>query len=156
MALLEKQLYIKKSGLPNAGKGLFTKKFIPKGTRIAEYTGRITTWKDVEDKDSVGENMYIFYVTRNRVIDAAPYKKVLARYANDARGLTRVKGITNNAEYEIEKGRVFIDAKKDIPAGGEIFVDYGREYWQVIRHNMKLEKKKEKEKQKEKSRKKKK
>jgi len=146
MSLLEKQLFTKKSQLPNAGKGLFTKKFIPKGSRIVEYTGRVSTWKDVEDKDSVGENMYIFYVTRNRVIDAAPYKKVLARYANDARGLTRIKGINNNAEYEIVKGRVYIDAKKDIPAGSEIFVDYGREYWQVIRHNMKVEKKKEKEK----------
>ena len=36
MALLRKQLYIKKSGIPNAGKGLFTKKPIAKGTRIIE------------------------------------------------------------------------------------------------------------------------
>jgi len=42
MALLKKQLYIKKSGIPNAGKGLFTKKPIPKGTGIIEYTGKRT------------------------------------------------------------------------------------------------------------------
>ena len=34
---------------------------------------------------------------------------------------------------------MFIVAKKDIPAGAEIFVDYGREYWQNVRHNLKLD-----------------
>src|SRR5690606_40160989 len=51
MALLEKHLYVKKSTLPNSGKGLFTKVFIPKGTRIVEYKGRRTVWKDVKDDD---------------------------------------------------------------------------------------------------------
>jgi len=37
---------------------------------------------------------------------------------------------------------VFVEAKKDIPAGGELFVSYGKEYWQVIRRNNKLEAKK--------------
>ncbi|PZR24775.1 MAG: SET domain-containing protein-lysine N-methyltransferase, partial [Azospira oryzae] len=48
MALLEKHLYVKKSTLPGAGKGLFTKVFIPKGTRIIEYKGEVLTWKEVE------------------------------------------------------------------------------------------------------------
>ena len=47
MALLEKDVIVKKSKLPGAGKGLFAKKFIPKGTRIVEYKGRIKTWKEV-------------------------------------------------------------------------------------------------------------
>lgn len=136
MPLLEDQLFIKRSTLPGAGKGLFTKKFIPKGSRILEYKGRVTAWKDVNHRD--GSNMYIYYVKRNHVIDAAPYKASLARYANDARGLTRVKGITNNAVYAEEGLRVFIEAKKDIPAGSEILVDYGKEYWDVIRYNKKI------------------
>jgi uncharacterized protein len=37
MALLEKQLFIKISIIPGAGKGLFTRKPIAKGTRIVEY-----------------------------------------------------------------------------------------------------------------------
>jgi hypothetical protein len=40
MAFLEKQLYLKKSHLPGAGKGLFTRKAIAKGSRICEYTGQ--------------------------------------------------------------------------------------------------------------------
>jgi SET domain-containing protein len=144
MALLEKYLTVKKSTLPGAGKGLFTKIFIPKGTRIVEYKGRITTWKDVEDEESKGENKYIYYVKRNYVIDAQPYKKALAKYANDARGLIRVKGIYNNAEYNEEGLRVYIEAKKDIPAGAEILVDYGKEYWDAIKYNMKLDRKRNK------------
>jgi uncharacterized protein len=144
MALLEKYLVVKASTLPNAGKGLFTKKFIPKGTRIVEYKGRISKWKDVKDED--GKNGYIFYVNRNHVIDGKPYAKALARYANDARGLSKIKGITNNADYVLDGIKAYIEAKKDIPAGSEILVDYGKDYWKVIRENMKLWKEEEKEK----------
>jgi uncharacterized protein len=136
MALLEKQLFVKKSTIPNSGKGLFTKKFIPKGTRIVEYKGKISKWKDVKDED--GKNGYIFFVNRNHVINALPVKSALARYANDARGLSKIKGINNNCDYISEGTKAYIESKKDIPAGSEIFVDYGKDYWKVIRENMKL------------------
>ena len=137
MALLEKQLYVKKSGIPGAGKGLFTKEFISKGTRIVEYKGKRTTWKEVKDDD--GKNGYIFYINRNNVIDALPSTKTLARYANDARGMVRIKGVLNNSDYVIDASKVYIEATKDIPAKSEILVDYGREYWQVIRANLKID-----------------
>jgi len=136
MALLDKQLYVKKSTIPGAGKGLFTKKFIPKGTRIVEYKGRRSIWKEVKDED--GKNGYIFYINRNHVINALPYKSALARYANDARGMVRIKGLLNNSDYVVDGLKAYIETKKDIPAGGEIFVDYGKDYWKVIRENMKL------------------
>ncbi|THU34177.1 SET domain-containing protein [Niastella caeni] len=142
MAFLEKQLYVKKSTLPGAGNGLFTKKFIPKGTRIVEYKGRTRTWKEVQQDEE--ESPYIYYVKRNFVIDALNDKKAMARYANDARGLQRVKNINNNAEYVEDGTRVFIEAAKDIPARAEIFVGYGPEYWQVIRHNMRIDEKEKK------------
>lgn len=136
MALLEKQLVVKRSTIPNSGKGLFTKKFIPKGTRIVEYKGKISSWKNVKDED--GKNGYIFYVNRNHVINALPVKSALARYANDARGLVRIKGLKNNCDYIIEGKKAFIESKRDIPKGEEILVDYGGDYWKVIRENMKL------------------
>jgi len=143
MALLEKQLYVKKSTIPNSGKGLFTKKFIPKGTHIVEYKGKISSWKDVKDED--GKNGYIFYVNRNHVIDALPVKSALARYANDARGLSKIKGITNNCDYVLDGNRAYIESKRDIPARSELFVDYGKDYWKVIRENRKLWKQEAKE-----------
>ena len=146
MALLEKQLYVKKSQIPGAGKGLFTKKPIPKGTRIVEYKGKRSTWKEVKDDD--GKNGYIFYINRKHVIDALPTKKALARYANDARGIVRVKGLKNNSDYIVDGLKAYIESKKAIPAKGEVFVDYGKDYWKVIRENTKEFAKEAKEKQK--------
>jgi uncharacterized protein len=139
MTLLEKDLVVKKSTLPHAGKGLFTKKFIPKGTRIVEYKGRISTWKELSNNGH--DSRYIFYVKRDYVIDAEPYKKAIARFANDAGGVTRIKGVNNNAYYEQDGLQIFITAKKDIEAGSEIFVGYGKEYWAAVRYNNTLERK---------------
>ena len=139
MALLEKQLVVKRSTLPNSGKGLYTKKFIPKGTRIVEYKGKTSTWKEVNIDE--GRNGYIYYINRKNVIDAMPFPQHLARYANDAQGLSKVKGITNNCRYvaDMDTMRVYIEAVKDIPAGSEILVQYGKEYWDVIKHNKKID-----------------
>jgi len=142
MAFLEKQLVVKKSTLPNAGKGLFTKKIIPKGTRIVEYKGTVTPWKEVDHKE--GSNGYIYYINKNHVINAQPHKDYLARYANDARGLQKIKGVTNNAVYKTDGLKAYIDAMKDIPAGAEILVGYGKEYWDVIKYNIKLDARKKK------------
>jgi SET domain-containing protein len=146
MALLEKNLVVKKSTIPNSGKGLFTKVFIPKGTRIVEYKGKVSTWKEVDHDD--GKNGYIYYVNRNYVIDASLDKNAIARYANDAKGLKQVKGISNNSIYRQDNLRVFIESMKDIPANSEIFVRYGKEYWDVIKHNAKLSAKELRDKQK--------
>jgi hypothetical protein len=144
MAFLEKKLVVKKSTLPGAGKGLFTTVDIPKGKRIVEYKGTRTTWAEVEDDD--GKNGYIFYITRNNVIDALPHKEALGRYANDARGMSKVEGVRNNAEYIINNGRCYIDAMKDIAAGSEILVSYSADYWKTIKENIKLEQRKAKSK----------
>ena len=139
MALLEKQLIVKRSTIPNSGKGLFTKKLITKGTRIVEYKGRVSTWKEVDIDE--GRNGYIYYVNRKHVINAQPFPKYLGRYANDAQGMSRIKGITNNCRYiaDMETMRVYIEAVKDIAPGGEILVQYGKEYWDVIKHNLRID-----------------
>lgn len=145
MALLEKKMIIKKSTLPGAGKGLFTKVFIPKGTRIVEYKGEVVTWKEVE-KMADDRNGYVFFFNNLCCIDAWKTKKGIAHYANDAKGIVRVEGVKNNSEYVTENKRCYIEATRDIPAGSEILVGYGAEYWQVIRYNIRLEQKnKEKE-----------
>jgi SET domain-containing protein len=133
MPHLEKQLIVKRSTLKGAGKGLFTTKDIPKGKKIVEYKGRITKWKEVDSHD--GMNGYIYYVNRNHVIDASDTKEALARYANDAKGMVRTHGLNNNCTYRIEGLRVYIYAMRNIPAGSELFVGYGKEYWDIIKEN---------------------
>lgn len=141
MPLLENKMIIKKSMLPGAGKGLFTKVFIPKGTRIVEYKGKVVTWKEVE-KMADDRNGYVFFFNNKYCIDAWKTRKGIAHYANDARGIVKIDGISNNSEYVTEKKRCYIEAIKDIPAGSEILVGYGAEYWQVIRYNIRLEQRK--------------
>ena len=133
MPFLEKQLIVKRSTLKGAGKGLFTTKDIPRGKKIVEYKGKITKWKDVDDQN--GMNGYIYYVNRNHVIDASDARNALARYANDARGMLRTDGLFNNCTYRIEGVRVFIYSIRNIPAGSELFVGYGKEYWDIIKEN---------------------
>ena len=142
MALLEKYLYVDDSTIPGAGKGLFTNIDIPKGSRIVEYKGRRTTWKEVKNDST---NFYIYTINRNNVIDAQKTLTALARYANDAKGFTRVKGLTNNSVYVNDGTRAFIEAVKNIPAGAEIFVDYTQDYWKVLKENIRREQREEKE-----------
>ncbi|MEQ8302315.1 MAG: SET domain-containing protein [Cyclobacteriaceae bacterium] len=134
MAYLEKLLVVKKSRLPGAGLGLFTKAQILKGSRIVEYKGRLQRWSEVKHED--GYNGYILRVNHRLAINAKPFKKALGRFANDATGLSRKAILKNNAEYIVDGHKCFIDAMVDIPAGEEIFVSYGREYWSLIRRLM--------------------
>ena len=136
MALLEKLLEVKPSAIPSSGNGLFTTVAIPRGTRIVEYKGRITTWKEVKHDWS---NAYLYTLKANHVIDARDYKKSPARYINDAKGLTKIKGLQNNCEFMNDGLRVFVVALRDINPGEEIMASYGKAYWDVVKANRKLD-----------------
>jgi SET domain-containing protein len=125
---------VKKSSLPNAGNGLFVKIDFKKGEMITEYKGRRRTWAQVEND---ADNGYIFHIDDDNVIDAQKNVNTFGRYANDAAGLHRVSGLRNNAEYIEESNRVFIRATRNIKAGNEVFVSYGKRYWKQVRDNMK-------------------
>jgi uncharacterized protein len=130
-------LKVKRSQLPNAGKGLFTTTAIKKKDKIVEYKGEIINWKEYEKRVKEDKDGYLFFVNRNHCIDAYNTPEHVARYANDAAGLGRVKGLKNNASYEIFGKQCFIVAERDIAAGEEIFVNYTKEYWDCIRYNIK-------------------
>lgn len=141
-------LIVKTSTLPKAGKGLFVKRDIKKGERIVEYLGEVITEKELDERAENDIYGYAFYINKNRCIDAYYTPNEYARYANDARGLVKIKGVTNNACYEVWKNRGWIKAEKNIKAGSEIFVSYGAEYWKDIRYNIKLDEERAAEKKK--------
>jgi SET domain-containing protein len=138
MPLLENQLEVKRSNIPGSGKGLFTTKAIEKGAIIVEYTGKRTTWAEVDHKE--GKNGYIYYVNRNCVIDASENRNSLARYANDAEGLKIIKGITNNCSFVKQGEKVFLKALRNIRPGEELMAAYGKEYWETVKFNLGLRK----------------
>lgn len=147
-------IYVKKSNLPGAGKGLFTDKAIKKGTRIVEYTGEIIDYKEYGKRVEKNHYGYLFYINKNRCIDAYNHPEALARYANDARGLGQHKHLSNNSKYDIIGNKCFIISYRNIEPGSEILVGYGAEYWRDIKYNRRLEaaEKRRKEKLKEKKR----
>ena len=67
---MHKDLLIKKSKLPRAGKGLFTTRDIKKGERFVEYLGEIVDEAELDrraEKDIYG---YAFYISKKKCIDA--------------------------------------------------------------------------------------
>jgi SET domain-containing protein len=143
-------LVVRKSRIPNAGKGLFTTSPIRKGDVVVEYLGDKLTWKQVlkRYKDNLDEVRYVFCITDDNCIDAKPRKEELAQYANDANGGGKGGPFKNNCEYHIIKKRPYIVAIKNIPANSEILVDYGDEYWEALAENAEEEKLKQQKKKK--------
>lgn len=145
---MHSDLLVKKSTIPGSGKGLFTKRDIKKGERIIEYLGEIVTEAELDRRAENDIYGYAFYISKRKCIDAYYTPDELARYANDAKGLTKIKGINNNCCYVVYKNSGWIKAEKNIKAGAELFVSYGAEYWRDIRDNIKLDLERQAEKKK--------
>ena len=138
-------LIVKKSQIPGSGKGLYTTKAFKKADKIIQYRGEEIGWKEYEKRVKRDEDGYLFFFNRNKCIDAYHTPQFKARYANDANGFTRVKGLRNNSQYEIFGEKCFVVAIRDIKAGEEIFTDYTKDYWDSMRYNIRLKKKQDKE-----------
>ncbi len=104
---------------PVHGYGCFARKFIPKGTRIIEYLGERLSHKEAdkryEDSDPDDNHTFLFIADRKTVIDAT-------RGGNESRFINH--SCDGNCTSETEKGRVFIDAIRDIQKGEELGYDY--------------------------------
>lgn len=105
-----------------AGKGAFAVRPIRKGERLIEYTGERITHEEADrryDDESMDEHhTFLFTVSSRTVIDAT-------NEGNDARFINH--SCDPNCEAEIVRGRVWISAIRDIPAGEELHYDYAYE-----------------------------
>jgi len=127
-------LIVKKSGIPKSGKGLFTTKDIAKGQIVCEYEGEKITWKECLRRNEAqkGKGGYYFHINDRNCVDAQFTTWALGRYANDAAGPSRIAGVRNNCVYEVIKGKPYIKATRNIKAGNEILVSYGKDYWDAM------------------------
>ena len=133
-------LIIKKSKLPGAGKGLYTTRKISKDSKIIEYRGEIIGYNQYRSRTRKEEDQYLFFLRRDLCIDSMHTPQYKARYANDAAGISRVKGIRNNSDYIIFGDKCFMVASRDIKAGEEIYVNYTKSYWDYMRKRIKQQK----------------
>ncbi|RJQ15811.1 SET domain-containing protein-lysine N-methyltransferase [Candidatus Woesearchaeota archaeon] len=100
------------------GRGVFAKMDIPKGTKIIEYTGEKITKEESDkrqDRDNENGTVYIFTLDETHDIDGAVN-------GNDARFINH--SCEENCEIEIDDGRIWVIAMRDIKQGEELGYDY--------------------------------
>jgi hypothetical protein len=127
----KKGLKIKKSTIPRAGMGLFTTKPIGANARIAKYGGPLVPRAQFEAADS----KYGLTVTNALVMDGSSTQSGLGRWANDCRRTNRENKECkdNNARLVVANDRTasLKAGRRPIPAGSEIMVAYGANYWRA-------------------------
>jgi len=116
------------------GGGLYARKLIPVGTRVIEYVGERITKAEAARREEhrlarrgAGQDgcVYVFELNRRHDIDGAVSWNT-ARLINHS--------CEGNCEPEIIRGRIWIIALRDIPAGEEITYDYGFDFSEWQKH----------------------
>jgi SET domain-containing protein len=102
------------------GKGVFAVQDLAEGEILTEYIGEIINWKEAlrrhphDPKDP--NHTFYFHIDEDHVIDAK-------HGGNSSRWINH--SCKPNCEADEQDGRVFIKALRNIPAGEELFYDYG-------------------------------
>lgn len=133
----KKYLQVKKSQI--SGKGLYTKIAIPKGEVVATYMGEIIDNDEALRRSEAGKDQFLVETVNDGYMDSMPIF-CYAMYANDAMGITRL-GFKNNVQIEILEGAPRLVALRNLKPGEEIFVGYGRAYWNNVKQRIKRQEK---------------
>jgi len=121
-------LYIKPSQIKGAGQGLFTSMDIYKGEIIAYYKGEHLDDDEAKRRADANEDQYFVVLLDGSILDAKN-TECFGRYANDAEGIPG-SGFKNNAKISLDDNDdVCLVATKNIKADEEIFLPYGKKYW---------------------------
>jgi hypothetical protein len=116
------------------GRGVYARQLIPDGMRVIEYTGeRITkaearrreTQRCARQRKGGDACVYIFDLNRRYDLDGR-MRRNLARLINHS--------CAPNCRVETIRGRIWIIARRDIPAGAELTFDYGFSFTEWPRH----------------------
>ncbi len=113
MTLTRDRLILKRT---NTGLGLFTSEPIPTGKRIVEYVGPIVTSEEVDRRGG----KYFFEIDEEWAIDGSPRTNI-ARYINHS--------CRPNCEAIVSGRRIWIWSMKNIKAGEQITINYGKSYF---------------------------
>ena len=104
---------------PIHGLGGFARRDIPKGTRIIEYAGEkignTEADRRYDDESMKRHHTFLFILNSRTCVDAA-FEGNEARFLNHS--------CAPNCEAVIERGHIWIEALKDVPAGAELVYDY--------------------------------
>ncbi|MBU4181506.1 MAG: SET domain-containing protein-lysine N-methyltransferase [Gammaproteobacteria bacterium] len=117
-AASSRRIQTRRSGVH--GKGVYAVVDLAEGETLIEYVGEIISWDEAlrrhpHDPSDPNHTFY-FHIDEDHVIDA----KV---GGNSSRWINH--SCKPNCEAEVDEGRVFIRAMRNIAAGEELFYDYG-------------------------------
>lgn len=121
-------LYVDTSRIAGAGLGLFTAIPIHRGEVVAVYTGERFSRKEARLRAIRGEDSYFVTLMGGDTLDSM-HSDCFAKYANDVEG-PATSLLRNNSVITLDdSGRPCVMATRRIPAGGEVYVAYGKPYW---------------------------
>lgn len=106
------------------GKGVFARRAIRKGARLAEYWGPVITWEEAERRypvDPVPYHTFLFEIGDGSTCIDGQKTRSVAKWINHA--------CRPNCEaVEDDDERVFIEARRAIEPGEELTYDYNLTY----------------------------
>jgi len=121
-------LYVAESLLPQAGKGLYTAIRIYAGEIVAVFEGELLSEEEAELRRKAHEDGYFIQLLNGKIMDSM-HTHCFAKYANDSAGSPMLK-VRNNAVIALnEQQQICIVAIRNIKAGEEVYVSYGKAYW---------------------------
>lgn len=129
-------LRIQTSAIENAGNGMYVTKYTPANTNIADYKGEFkdaSTYRKKDDPYALRDGKIV--IVPKRSSDSFGY------YVNAPRGHPSWK----NARFSVRsfapgvmghrRFEVHVKTTRAIPAGNEVFMNYGRSYnWRLAHH----------------------
>ena len=137
-------LYVKQSTIPNIGEGAFAKDFIPIRTVICEYEGDICTNKKSELLSEYDKNRCLTVKYDHTIIGSNIGSKInnIVKFENYSDKilidilwndyLLLHKTLKYNCYFQIKPNAVIVEVVTldDIKKDSELFIPYGKYYWQ--------------------------
>ena len=117
-AASSRRIQTRRSGVH--GKGVYAVVDLAEGETLTEYVGEVISWDEALRRHphdpSDPHHTFYFHIDEGHVIDAK-FGGNSSRWINHS--------CAPNCEAEVDEGRVYIRARRNIAAGEELFYDYG-------------------------------
>ncbi|KNE57121.1 hypothetical protein AMAG_02871 [Allomyces macrogynus ATCC 38327] len=123
----DKKLRVDVSTIPKAGWGLFAQCDFKADDFLGEYSGEVLSSDEADRRGIIYDRKslnYCFQLATDAVVDAYRLGPVL-RFCNHA----AKSNVNARVAFVDGSQRIGLYAKKNINAGDELFLDYGRMYW---------------------------
>ncbi|MDF3819195.1 SET domain-containing protein-lysine N-methyltransferase [Leptospira sp. 96542] len=121
----EQDFIVKPSSIPGIGMGLFTKQTLYKGDTVGFYAGKIITDDEAESPKYI-DSKYLLWICKDWWIYGEGKLSNYTRYINHSDKPNAE--LVTSVRWKTARFRVL----KTIPEGGEIFFDYGKDYWDNV------------------------